>query len=104
MANDTSTGRMEQTINDGQPAGIVDTGDKKPSPETASETSESLNKPTPHLHAKTYLAVAAVCLIYIAQLVCLVGAGAVSTSYRPSRKFTYQTVVSLYIRSELVVS
>lgn len=32
----------------------------------------------PHLHAKTYLAVFTVCLIYYAQLVNLVGAGAVS--------------------------
>lgn len=32
----------------------------------------------PHIHAKTFLAVAAVCLIYFAQLFALVGAGAVS--------------------------
>ncbi|KAK3488570.1 hypothetical protein B0T13DRAFT_520476 [Neurospora crassa] len=32
--------------------------------------------PVPHLHAKTFLAVFAVCLIYIAQLISLVGAGA----------------------------
>ncbi|KAK3955662.1 major facilitator superfamily domain-containing protein [Pseudoneurospora amorphoporcata] len=32
--------------------------------------------PVPQLHAKTFLAVAAVCLIYIAQLISLVGAGA----------------------------
>jgi hypothetical protein len=32
---------------------------------------------TPHLHAKTFLAVFAVCLIYIAQTFTLVGAGAV---------------------------
>ncbi len=32
----------------------------------------------PHLHAKTFLAVFAVCLIYFAQVVSLVGAGAVS--------------------------
>lgn len=32
----------------------------------------------PHLHAKTYMAVFTVCLIYYAQIVNLVGAGAVS--------------------------
>lgn len=32
---------------------------------------------TPHLHAKTFLAVFAVCLIYVAQTFTLVGAGAV---------------------------
>lgn len=42
-----------------------------------SEDTES-NDRAPHLHAKTFLAVFAVCLIYIAQLISLVGAGAVS--------------------------
>lgn len=36
------------------------------------------NEPQPHLHAKTFLAVFAVCLIYFAQDFALVGAGAVS--------------------------
>jgi len=35
------------------------------------------NEPVPHLHAKTYLAVFTVTVIYYAQLVNLVGAGAV---------------------------
>ena len=34
--------------------------------------------PTPHLHAKTFLAITSMGLIYVAQLVSLVGAGAVS--------------------------
>ncbi|KAK4189070.1 major facilitator superfamily domain-containing protein [Podospora australis] len=34
------------------------------------------NDPVPHLHARTFLAVFAVCLIYMAQVVSLVGAGA----------------------------
>lgn len=34
--------------------------------------------PPPHVHAKTFLAVFAVCLIYFAQDFALVGAGAVS--------------------------
>ena len=38
----------------------------------------------PQLHAKTYLALFTVCLIYFAQLVNLVGAGAVSDSLVPT--------------------
>jgi len=34
----------------------------------------------PHLHAKTFLAIFAVCAIYFAQIYNVVGAGAVSTS------------------------
>ncbi|KAK3330756.1 major facilitator superfamily domain-containing protein [Apodospora peruviana] len=41
-----------------------------------SSTSNDTDEPKPHLHAKTFLAVIAVCLIYMAQLVNLVGAGA----------------------------
>ena len=37
----------------------------------------------PHLHAKTFLTVFAVCLIYFAQLINLVGAGAVSLLQEP---------------------
>lgn len=44
----------------------------------SSTPSEQIQESRPHLHAKTFLAVAAMCLIYIAQLVSLVGAGAVS--------------------------
>lgn len=43
--------------------------------ETTSRGEE--NEPVPHLHAKTYLAVFTVTVIYYAQLVNLVGAGAV---------------------------
>lgn len=32
----------------------------------------------PQIHSKTFLAVSAICLIYFAQLITLVGAGAVS--------------------------
>lgn len=39
------------------------------------------DEPEPHLHAKTFLAVFAVCLIYFAQDFTLVGAGAVSFSF-----------------------
>lgn len=34
----------------------------------------------PHLHAKTYLAVFAVCLVYFCQIYAVVGAGSVSLS------------------------
>lgn len=44
----------------------------------SSTTSEQIEESRPHLHAKTFLAVTAMCLIYIAELVSLVGAGAVS--------------------------
>jgi len=39
---------------------------------------EDIDEPVPHLHLKTYLTVFSVCLIYIAQLINVVGAGAVS--------------------------
>lgn len=51
----------------------------KMKPKGVSESnSNTLDEPKPRLHAKTFLAVFAVCLIYFAQLVNLVGAGAVS--------------------------
>ena len=36
------------------------------------------DEPEPHLHAKTFMIVFAVCFIYFAQLINVVGAGAVS--------------------------
>jgi len=39
---------------------------------------EDQEEPIPHLHMKTYLTVFAICLIYFAQLINVVGAGAVS--------------------------
>jgi len=47
-----------------------------------SDSSDTSEEPHVHLHAKTFLAVFAVCLIYFAQLVNLVGAGAVSLQSR----------------------
>jgi hypothetical protein len=49
-----------------------------PSDEKHSTTSIEDAEPVAHLHAKTYLTVFAVCLIYFAQLINVVGAGAVS--------------------------
>lgn len=43
-----------------------------------SDMSDSSDERHVHLHAKTFLAVFAACLIYTAQLVNLIGAGAVS--------------------------
>ncbi|KAL3295880.1 siderophore iron transporter [Colletotrichum asianum] len=40
------------------------------------ESIEDANEPVPHLHAKTFLTVFAVCVIYFAQLINVVGAGA----------------------------
>ncbi len=53
----------------------------EPENEKAEELTSSIeddDEPVPHLHAKTFLVVFAVCLIYFAQLVNVVGAGAVS--------------------------
>jgi len=62
-------------------------------PITSSASDEGNNKqatdsiddePVPHLHAKTFLTVFAVCFIYFAQLVNVVGAGAVSDNHCPN--------------------
>lgn len=44
---------------------------------------EDADEPVPHLHAKTFLIVFSVCLIYFAQLINVVGAGAVSRATPP---------------------
>src|ERR1039457_3755751 len=52
-----------------------------PEPEKSVEVKNSIedaDELVPHLHAKTFLTVFAVCLIYFAQLINVVGAGAVS--------------------------
>lgn len=49
-------------------------------PKSAQSSEPSIeDEPVPHLHAKTFLIVFAVCFIYFAQLINVVGAGAVST-------------------------
>lgn len=78
MVTTTPAISREVRVDEAKPVNVVSTGSEKPLPEATSDSSESLIEQKPHLHAKTYLAVGAVCLIYIAQLVCLVGAGAVS--------------------------
>lgn len=42
------------------------------------EYSATQDEPQPHIHLKTYLAIFAVCLVYVAQNFAIVGAGAVS--------------------------
>lgn len=70
---------------------IKDVRPENDTPSTPSEPEKSDNKehsiedheePVPHLHAKTFLIVFAVCLIYFAQLINVVGAGAVSIFYQ----------------------
>ncbi len=56
-------------------------GDKDAEVVTAAADAGETVAQAPRLHAKTYLAVFTVCLIYYAQLVNLVGAGAVSIPY-----------------------
>lgn len=46
--------------------------------DTAEPSLRSDDEPKVHLHAKTYMAVLAIGMIYFAQLTTLVGAGAVS--------------------------
>ena len=67
--------------------------DRKPSKSSSepSEFSEYDSGPDVHLDAKTFLAVFAALLIYFAQLVSLVGAGAVSLYPMPSRSSYRET-------------
>lgn len=53
-------------------------------PEGPMTSVEDADEPVPHLHAKTFLVVFAVCLIYFVQLINVVGAGAV-------RRLLYRT-------------
>jgi hypothetical protein len=65
------------------------------------ENAEHLSELQPHLHARTFLAVFAVCLIYFVQLFSIVGAGTVSfvflCEHRPQRKVQLQEVTQLLI-------
>jgi hypothetical protein len=60
------------------------------------ENSVDGDEPQPKLHAKTFLAVFAVCLIYFAQDFALVGAGAVSSDFvhKLSSPFECQFLIS----------
>jgi hypothetical protein len=59
----------------------VDALDQEHPSETLKTSIEDTDEPVPHLHAKTYLTVFAVCLVYFAQVYNLVGAGAVSLNH-----------------------
>lgn len=64
---------MEEKPREG--AVVVDSEKRAPG---SSDGSLASDEPAPHLHAKTFLAVFAVAMIYAAQLFSLIGAGAVS--------------------------
>lgn len=53
-------------------------GSTSRSPSEQEDSSSVDDKPMPHLHAKTFFGVGSVCLIYMTQLISLVGAGVVS--------------------------
>lgn len=63
----------DRPAEEAKPAFVVDDGDRQGTP--YSNDSSDVSKP--RLSVRTLLAVLAVCLIYFAQLVSLVGAGAV---------------------------
>jgi len=52
-----------------------------PSSAVTTNSIEERDEPVPHLHAKTFLVVFAVCLIYFAQLINVVGSGAVKSTH-----------------------
>lgn len=60
--------------------GAVVVGSEKHAP-GSSDGSVTSDEPAPHLHAKTFLAVFAVAMIYAAQLFSLIGAGAVRITH-----------------------
>lgn len=57
------------------------TNDNEPVVSSQWSSTEAKEQKEPRLHAKTFLAVAAVCLIYFTQLLCIVGAGAVGSFF-----------------------
>lgn len=67
-----------RTKNDGSGCNNeASTGRKTEPSKSEISNAEEAFEVVPHLHAKTYLIVVAICLIYIAQLINVVGAGAV---------------------------
>jgi len=75
---------------------VENSSEEKPS-ETVKTSIESSEEPVPHLHAKTYLTVFAVCLIYFAQVINVVGAGAVSAIHLLGMKFKANSSSALKI-------
>lgn len=70
-----------QSTPDNEP--IVD--EKLPQSQNGSQI-ETQNEPTPRIHAATFLAVGAICLIYFSQTFVLVGTGSVSAKMKKRRK------------------
>lgn len=72
-------GQPEKPTAEARSSGSAD-GHTEKAPPTVQDTFVS-DEPKPHLHAKTYLAVFAVCLVYFCQIYAVVGAGSVSPPY-----------------------
>ncbi len=70
--------RAKTLVNDTTEAKLAPVSSEAEKKAVESDSGDSEDE-TAHLHAKTWLAVLAVCMIYFAQLMNLVGAGAVST-------------------------
>ncbi|KAJ2897395.1 PEP5 [Zalerion maritima] len=66
----------EQTAPELTPVAASETSSPAGEKSDVKETIEDREEPIPHLHIKTYLTVFAVCFIYFAQLINVVGAGA----------------------------
>jgi hypothetical protein len=81
MNEKEETGQVTETtqVSDDSPLAMStkEQETEKPSAAVKSSIEDNEDEPVPHLHAKTYLTVFAVCLIYFAQLINVVGAGAV---------------------------
>lgn len=66
---------MSSSPDEKGPLRVLDSESPEPQ-ELLTSNIEDDSEPVPHLHAKTFLTVFAVCLIYFAQLINVVGAGA----------------------------
>ncbi|EGO52062.1 hypothetical protein NEUTE1DRAFT_50973 [Neurospora tetrasperma FGSC 2508] len=77
MSSQDETSPSAQVQEETKPVALVTkTAPSSQTNENKTSDGPESDDPVPHLHAKTFLAVFAVCLIYIAQLISLVGAGA----------------------------
>jgi hypothetical protein len=81
MNEKEETGQVTETtqVSDDSPLAMStkEQGTENPSAVAKSSIEDNDGELVPHLHGKTYLTVFAVCLIYFAQLINVVGAGAV---------------------------
>lgn len=63
-------------VNSGSQA--IDMADEKRAEKADMSQNEQQDEPLTHVHATTFLALLAICLIYFAQTIALVGTGSVS--------------------------